>query len=380
MDSIDDIIEGLKKFQYKLKEEDPEMAIAFSILGGEPTLVPQKVTQELTKRLNKELDLKEIILITNTFDADKVINFFHPDFPKEKIKIQSSYDGGIIHDQFRLTSAKKSSRELVSKEIRKLLGRGYKVTLKATLPPEAIGGVYNAVRDYLTFEDEINENNGYGKNFSYYPTLDTTSFLMTKLRMEVHSGNTGENSNYSKLIKDLDKTFKELIKIELDRLIRGDKVFTRWFRELSYTANKTTCSAGINLIGLDQDGNARYCHRTEYDSEKSPYSNFNKLSYGKLNSNKFFTKFSETKEELVNIKESKNLDDFSYCGNCKTLTCVRCPMINTIPNRSFDTTTSGDLYTDMYSHSINLSCELNNTISIYLYIYDKIVREFKEKI
>lgn len=382
LEDIPDIVRGLKEFQQHLENQNKNLpvneqqpsALSFSILGGEPTIVNPEITQTLTKLLEEELDLKYIILITNNFDADKTINFFHPTFPKSKIKIQVSYDGGAIQDQYRLTSAKKSSRELVVQETRKLLNQGIRVTMKATLPPEAMAKVPDAVRDYLELEEEININNGQGQNFSYYPTMDSTSFLMTQLRLNIASGREDEKIA---LFNDVHETFKILLKLELDRLLDGNNAFTRWFRELSFTANETRCSAGVSLFGLDQDGEARYCHRTEYDS-KSPFKNFKDLEYGRVqdysnNQNSFITKFESTKEKILSIDEDK-LKELSHCSNCHTLTCVKCPMLNINPNRTIDTTSTGNLFLDLQSHSINLTCELNNTISIYLYMYSKIIK------
>ena len=371
------IVQGLKEFQehliqknLTLSEEDKvPTSLSFSILGGEPTIVNPKITQELTRLLQQELDLKYIMLITNNFDAKKVLNFYHMDFPKNKIKIQASYDGGVIQDEYRLTSTKKSSRELVTREVRELLNHGIRVSLKATLPPEAMAKVPDAVQDYLKFEEEININNGSGQNFSYYPTMDTTSFLMTNLRMNIKSGVQDERDA---LFQDVDNTFRDLLKLELDRLLDGDNAFTRWFREAKFTAQKVRCSAGVSLFGLDQDGNARYCHRTEYDAGTNPFKDYSDLEYGNIKENTFIDKFESTKTKILNVSEDK-LAEVSHCANCKTLTCVKCPMINIMPNRVIDTNTSGDMYLDMFSNSMNLTCELNNTISIYLYMYLKII-------
>lgn len=382
IDDVPDIVQGIKEFQEHLvrknnalpEEERRGTAISFSILGGEPTLVPQEVTQLLTKLLNQELDLKYIILITNNYSSKKTINFFHPDYPKGKMKIQISYDGGVIQDEYRLTHAKKSSRELVVKETRKLLNQGIRVTMKATLPPEAMKNVPDAVQDYLTLEEEINVNNGSGQNFSYYPTMDTTSFLMTNLRMNILAGKEEEKNA---LFQDIHESFKVILKLELDRLLDGDNAFTRWFREISFLAKNTRCSAGVNLFGLDQDGEARYCHRTEYDS-KSHFKDYSKLEYGNVmpkhgKENPFIGKFESTRKEILDIPEDK-MKEISNCTNCKTLSCVKCPMINIGPSRALDTNTSGNMFMDMQSNSMNLTCELNNTISIYLYMYSKIIK------
>lgn len=381
IEDVPEIIKGLKEFQEHLvlqnkdllEEDKRGTKFSFSILGGEPTIVDPKITQLLTKLMIEELDIQYVMLITNTFSAAKVMNFYHPDFPKSKIKVQASYDGGIIQDEYRLTSNKKSSRELVTKEIGKLLNQGIRVMLKATLPPEAMKGVPSAVKDYLKFEDEINVNNGQGQNFSYYPTMDTTSFLMTNLRMNIKSGQEEERA---KLFNDVDVTFRELLKLELDRLLDGHNAFTRWFREASYTAQQTRCSAGVSLFGLDQDGEVRYCHRTEYDTV-SPFKEHSELEYGNVKpeygkENPFIGKFEATRNRILDVSESK-LEGVSHCSNCKTLTCVKCPMINIMPNRMIDTNSSGNMYLDMYSNSMNLTCELNNTISIYLYMYLKII-------
>ncbi len=377
IEDVPAIVQGLKEFQEHLvqknktlsEEDQLTTALSFSILGGEPTIVNPKITQELTRLLQEELNLKYVMLITNCFSAEKVINFYHKDFPKDKIKIQASYDGGIIQDEYRLTSSKKSSRELVTQEVRKLLDYGVRVSLKATLPPEAMAKVPDAIQDYLKFEEEININNGSGQNFSYYPTMDSTSFLMTNLRMNIKSGIQDERDA---LFQDVDNTFQGLLKLELDRLLDGDNAFTRWFREANFNAKTVRCSAGVSLFGLDQDGEARYCHRTEYESGNSPFKNYSDLEYGNIKENTFIDKFESTRDKILEVPEDK-VNEISHCTNCKTLSCVKCPMINIMPNRVIDTNTSGDMYLDMFSNSMNLTCELNNTISIYLYMYLKII-------
>jgi len=377
-EDIEDFIDGIKKFQEDLKNRGEISKLSFSILGGEPTIVDQKITHKLTKLLSEKLDLKYIILITNNYSANRTINFFHPDFPKEKIKIQVSYDGGIIHDNYRKDSKKTGTKETITKEIYKLLGKGYKVSLKATLPIEAVNNIPDAVLDYVTFEEEINKNNHNPGNFSYYPTFDTTSILMYKLRQNILYG---DESGKKKLFEDIDKAFTFLLKFELDRLLNGKKAFTRWFRELSYTANNSVCSAGMKLFGLDQDGNTRYCHRTEFGEEHSkikfPYSEkqLKSLEYGNIKDEKFIENFHSTKNIIEREHVGEKVNQFSYCKSCKTLSCVKCPMINITPDRSMDTSTSMDLYTDMYSHGLTLTCEINNHISKYLYIFDKIINK-----
>jgi len=377
IEDVPKIVQGIKIFQEHLilknkglpEDEQEPTALSFSILGGEPTIVPKKITQELTRLLHQELELKYIILITNNYNAKKTLNFFHPDFPKEKIKLQVSYDGGVIQDKYRLTSARKSSRELVVQETRKLLDNGIKVSMKATLPPEAMSHIVSAVKDYITLEEEMNINNKSGQNFSYYPTMDTTSFLMTSLRKDFAAGKLEQKEV---LFNDLHTTFEILLKLEIDRLLNGDKAFTRWFRELSFSANKVLCSAGSSLFGIDQEGEARYCHRTEYDMKKDK--DADKLFYGNVKNGSFIEKFEATKTIINNISE-ENLDMVAHCSGCKTLTCVKCPMVNIAPTRGIDTSVSGNMFLDMYSHSDSLTCELNNTISVYLYMYFKIINK-----
>jgi len=375
---IEEFVNGIKAFQKDLEKRGEVSKLSFSILGGEPTIVDQKITHKLTKALSDELDLKYIILITNNYSAERTIKFFHPEFPKEKIKIQVSYDGGIIQEDYRKDSKKAGTKESITKEIYKLLGKDYKVTLKATLPIEAIKDVPEAVMDYVSFEEDINKNNHNPGNFSYYPTFDTTSILMYKLRQSILYG---DESGKKKLFEDIDKTFRFLLKFELDRFLNGKKAFTRWFREMSYSANNSACSAGMKLFGLDQDGNTRYCHRVEFGEEHSkskfpyPEEQLKSLNYGNIKNLEFIENFHRTKKIIEKEHVGEKVDNFSYCSSCKTLSCVKCPMISITPDRSMDTNTSMDLYTDMYSHGLTLACEINNYISKYLYIFDKIINK-----
>lgn len=380
MEDIPKVVQGLKKFQEHLKKENRTSKLSFSILGGEPTLVARERTHLLTDLLSKELDLKYIILITNNYDAERTLNFFHPDFPKEKIKIQVSYDGGVIQDNYRKDSKKEGTRDLVKKETLKLLNKGIRVSLKATLPVDAFKDIKSAVLDYIEFEEDININNGHGQNFSYYPTVDNTSFLMLKLRQN-YAFKGPNDTSIENLYKDVHNTFEFLLKFELDRLLNGNPAFTRWFREMSYTANNDTCSAGVNLFGLDQNGDTRYCHRTEFNDKFSKNGagykkeDQEKLIYGSIFKDSFIKNFDETRDIILNKDNLKQVEKFSYCGDCKTLTCVKCPMVNIAPGRVIDTTSSGNLFIDMQSHGLNLSCELNNIISIYLYMFDDIINK-----
>jgi len=371
---IPNIVLGLKIFQDQLKKTSTKYKFSFSILGGEPTILPKKLTHALTKELMDKLELTYIILITNNYSAEKTNNFFHPEFPKEKIKIQISYDGGKIQNDYRKDMSGKGTLLSGKREIIKLLEISdpkVRIALKATLPMEAIKDLKSVILDYVEFENLFNTHNN-TRNFSYYPTFDTTSILMYNLRMESLSGN---ESQKQKLLSDIHESFSFLLDFELSRLSSGKKAFTRWFREISYTANKTQCSAGKSLFGLDQNGDGRYCHRTEFGEThtniKFPYAKnqLNSLLYGNIKDLNFYKKFDKTKKILEHT-ETKN---FSLCESCMTLTCVKCPMVNISPDRVLDTTTSSDLYKDMYSHGLTLSCEINNIISNYLFIFTQIV-------
>jgi len=372
---IPKIVSGLKKLQENLKKDKLPHKLSFSILGGEPTLVPTKRTQMLTKLMMEKLEIHDVILITNNYSAQKTIDFFHPDFPKELIRYQVSYDGGKIQDDYRKDANKKGSKNLLTDEIYKLLNlmdKSSKLSMKATLPMEAFSSVKDAINDYLQFEDVVNDQNGHGSNFSYYSTFDTSSLLMINLRKNFANNQESINS----FLLEVENLLKYLVKFEMDRLILGKSLFTRFFKELRYNANDTSCSAGQSLFGLDQLGNARFCHRTEYDN----YSNYpkeqgSKLFYGNINNTNFYKIFNESKELITNKKQEVLTDPNNLCRSCKTLTCVKCPMAFTPPDRILDTSVSGDLFTDMYSHGLTLTCIVNNTISKYLYIFDKIINK-----
>jgi len=361
-DDIDKIVEGIRKYYNILKREIGIELVSFSILGGEPTLVNSEITQKLTKAL-LTLELRDIHLITNGYSAKRIKSFFCPEFPKDKIKIQISYDGAGLHDKYRLNSAKKSSREMVKQTASELIQEDYRVTLKPTLPMEAFKNnelIKEAVLDFEKLDTELFKKRRSG---NYYVTMDGSSLLAQILKKEL--------LNEDEKLKFFEKVFEFgewLLELELDRFSRGKPPLTRWFNEIDYSANKTTCSLGDTLIGLDETGEARFCHRVEYNSASKYDSD---ATYGKIFDEKFEENFLTKRKSIIEYKtKAQALDLPSKCKSCKTVSCVKCPMINIESHENF----TGNVYFDMFAQSEELTCDINLNMSYFITAYEFILR------
>jgi len=373
LEDVPKIVKGLKDLMNELSkpENGGYTKINFSILGGEATLINKIITQELTYLLNEELNLGYITLITNGFDHQKYVDFFHPDFPEEKIQIQVSYDGGIIHDKQRLGPKKESTKKLVIDEIIKYLDKypNRIITLKATLPFENIENIKDAVDDYLEIEKIFLDKN---KKIGYYPTMDTTSIVALRTKQEILNNPNKIND----LIEDLDDTFEYIYELEIDRLIQGKHIFTRWFREIKLDANQATCGVGRgSMMGIDHTGAVRGCHRTEYvlNEKNSKYFDFGDIE----NTENLIEKFKFSNKAIKETISSTDFKTFNNCNSCITLSCIKCPMVNLNYNiRQLDTPLHTDTLINAFSHNDNLTCTINNYISNYLFMYYHVLKKF----
>ena len=382
-EDIDGIIKGLQEFMNEMgKEENGGYThIDFSILGGEPTLVKKEVTQELTYRLANELPLHYMMLITNFYDKQKVQEFFHPEIPVDKIRIQVSYDGGLLQDKFRLNGKREGTKTLVQQNVISFITdknnphRQAQISLKATLPYNGIDDMLDAVQDYLYLEEEYKK---YGAKVIYYPTFDNTSLLALdyKKQFQEYMNNSFLNKTQkSQKLQELENKmrviFQVLLDLEVQRNLENKEAFTRWFREASYTANNTVCSIGQGgLAGLDQTGQLRGCHRTEYDIQNKPEYSF--FDYGNIKENanrkQTITKYKEVSKNISDILNSKEYELENPCNYCNTLTCVKCPMV-AINNTQFKQNKLNNPIKDIFSSSDDFTCSINGIISEYLYIY-----------
>lgn len=262
--------------------------------GGEPTLNTGYIIQ-IMDRYSKD-DRINFHMYTNGFNIKNMTRIVN-NVDYSKLSIQISYDGDWINDIFRLTNAGTSSKKQVLNTLQYLADKGINVSLKSTLPTTAMK---NLVKTWLSFEKLYYHYKEYKNvHISFAPTID---YSMNRVDQDA-GGNV-----------DL---FREQIlliaKKEIEFALTEDRHLMSWFNG---SDRKSNCSAGLNFIAVDVDGQSYACHGALYADDKEALRS--STIYDDDFINKVSTFNDSFEQSLTRVPE--------VCKTCVATTCIVCPV------------------------------------------------------
>ena len=301
----------------KFNEEYPG-GICVNLWGGEPSL-----NFEWNKDLIEILRGKDyyprisFFMYSNGYhykNIQKHLDLFSRlELSKNKFRLQISWDAidnGRINHKGEFTTTKVKNHILTLA----LLYPELNLTTKATIQPQELLSLESIWTNYFKLFTEVEEiksrvNSKTYVNFS--PTL-----------------------NYVDDFNDKNPTYLEALKIEFAKVSKLETLFYSkyghhlfgWFSEDARDARSkrlTNCSAGINLLAVDYNGNFSSCHGVLYSHMKKDFEKFHDMNLNQ-SKNEFIPRFFSSREEL-----KKDFDYVSHnCITCEATTCYKCPVVN----------------------------------------------------
>lgn len=272
--------------------------ISINFWGGEPTL-NWKYIRVVTEKYADDPEV-QFHLYSNGYNFKNMARTLEgfKDI-KHKVFIQISFDGKT-NDIFRVASNGGTS-ENVMKTFQYLADEGYNIHMKATMPIQTVSNIFENWNHYRElFYKYKNYENVF---ISYAPTIDYTQ----------NAYNVGE------LEPKLDKFREQMMLVakgEIQFMREHDRFLMSWFNT-DIKEEKTNCSAGVNFISVDTEGDSYACHGAFYSSIKD------ELKQSSLEDDNFVenvTKFNS------NIKTVLNHTPDS-CRGCESTYCAVCPVV-----------------------------------------------------
>lgn len=198
-----------------------------------------------------------------------------------RMRIQVSYDGKPINDITRIDKAGQPSSSLVKANYIAAKNAGLQVKMKSVLTAEHFHLIYEAFLDLI----ELDEN--------YFPTPDLYSQL----------GPEEFNSKLADLKAGLSKIAQHIYKHKLPPEKFG------WF-----TRSRALCSAGINYVSVDLNGDISPCHGCMYKESHAHV-------MGNINTIPDIEALIEEKTAMYrDALKNQPLD----CQSCDSQFCMKC--------------------------------------------------------
>lgn len=292
--------------------------ICINFWGGEPT-----INFDWNKRLIEEIRIKEetwgkkitYFIYSNGFDFKKVQKhielFSKEELDKDVLRLQISWDG--IPGE-RIDHKGNQTYITIEKNIKNIamIYPNLNLKIKATIQPREIPILKSIWRKFFDLDEWVQKHTKSKLIVNYSPTLNyVDDFKITDAYLET-----------------IKTSFLEIANLELEYFkINGRHLFT-WFESNSeedfISKRKVNCSAGINIMAFDLEGNASVCHGSLYSPLKDDFIKFHGINIGTTNTVDFRTKFYETREQLKTVQDK--FDD--GCQTCTATVCYKCPIVN----------------------------------------------------
>ena len=278
-------------------------------------------------------------IYSNGYNIDNLLKIVNSIKDKNKLHIQISHDGKIIHDKFRLNHKDQSTSDIVYENFLLLAKQDIDLSLKSTLTLDTLEYISDAWNDFEKLYNELKEvsNKVY---VSYAPTIDYINCI-----------------NQIDRTKELAIFRKQMLKIakkEITFFQKNDRHLCSWF---GGEKNHKNCSSGYNMVALDVDGSFYVCHGGLYSSNKK------QLTMGTLFDDDIAEKIAIFNESFKN-PISKISDE---CKDCMATACMICPV------NSFEYSKKEKFFDKWLDYGINNLCifyktsgEIDRTIQNYL--------------
>ena len=292
---IDDYFEDITTLINDLLNDDFVSSeyeiIQIDFWGGEPT-INQKFLIRLIEYYKEN---SKIIyhLYSNGYKYTKFLKYLEAQksWLINKLEIQISYDGKVIHDKFRLAKNNKLTADAVMENIIKVADVGYRISLKSTLPLTAFQHLY-------TVWEEFKDLNKKGYNFQYAPTIDYYTLF-------------------------LDKTdYLKIFETEMLKILRAEVEYKKIYGKHILSWLKTPirhlgCSAGANMLIVDNNGDIFPCHGCLYIINKD------KVKICNIRDKDYLNKIKSTMFKFI-----EDIAELTKCVGCPATHCAICNSIS----------------------------------------------------
>lgn len=326
LENIDYIVNRIYELLESKEFSDKYSGITLNFWGGEPT-INFEWNKELINRIREigyvDNNIVDFFIYSNGFDYLKVKKhidlFTFKELEENKLRLQISYDGIGLTPSERIDHKGNSTNERVRNNILTiaLVYPELNLRTKATIQPIDLLNIKTIWLDYCDLFHTIYRNSKRSKTEIFYsPTINYIDDFETT----------------EEYLKDLQKAFEEIASYELSFYNKYKRHLFAWFGSGSSGGlnptiqnlndkRKTNCSAGVNILLLDVEGNASVCHGTLYSPLKE---DFKKFTDTNIKDVRFIDKFFKSRNEL---EKSINRIDPS-CESCEATVCYKCPIIN----------------------------------------------------
>ena len=272
--------------------------LCINFWGGEPTLRPADIVN-LIDELNCFHNIR-FFIFSNGYDLhgylrdallaykDEMVGM-HP-----KVCIQVSYDGLPIHNMYRRSSGKDTSKQVLE-SIKWLDKNGIPYVIKSTIRAEAFKYMYSAYVDIKKLAGSLT-GTGFYKNVNYFPTIDYYS---------------SERYSKDEMTQYCEALETSLVRIAAEELKTPNINFFKWF-----TPNRAICASGQHMVAVDTDEQIYVCHGCLYGEDKD------KHLIGNINNDSIIEEL-----EKINKYFGTDIDDEGECVMCDVEYCLRCNQV-----------------------------------------------------
>lgn len=299
--------------------------ISINFWGGEPTL-NWKYIKAVTAHYRDDEDVvfhlytngynfKNLIRTLTAFTDDETFDI------KKRVFIQVSYDG-MTNDIFRITD-NGGSTENIMVSFNHLVNEGYNVHFKSTLPIASFKDIY---ANWLHFKEFFYKyNDKPNARISFAPTIDYTQ-------------KAEGFEDYQGTLETFKEQMLKVAKAEIEFYKENNVFLLSWFNT-AVSPNKVNCSAGVNFVSVDGEGDLYVCHGAFYAPNKE------ELKVSSLYSDTFIedlTKSSKKYESALDYVPEP-------CKNCSATYCAVCPVALSSQSKKTDLI---DRWKDRQAHSL----------------------------
>lgn len=319
------IVQRIKELKQTQWFKDNFNNLSLSFWGGEPSLNPDFIIDIIRQCQHDEMI--KFHIYSNGYNLENLLRIVDSLEDKNKLHIQISHDGKIIHDKFRLNHNNESTGDIVYNNFKELAKKDIDLSLKSTLTLESLEYINSAWDD---FEKLYHESKEISEKVyvSYAPTIDYVNCI-----------------NQIDRDKELEVFRRQMLKVakkEINFFIKNNRHLCSWF---GGEKNHKNCSSGYNMVALDVDGSFYVCHGGLYSSFKKH------LTMGTLFDDNIAEKIAEFNESFKS--PISHISD--ECKDCVATACMICPV------NSYEYSKKENFFDRWLDYGINNLCSFYRT-------------------